>query len=97
MKNTRIIAMAFVMVFASLLNTSAQTADELIQKHVDAVGGLENWKKINSIKLTGSMMEKPVKLTTLGRFKLTRAGRMKLTTLGRSKLTTPSAIFGMLT
>jgi len=42
-------------------------------------------------------LEKPVKLTTLGRFKLTRAGRMELTTLGRSKMTTPSAIFGMLT
>jgi len=36
------------------------------------------------------LVEKPVKLTILGRFKLTRSGRSKLTTLGRSKLTTLS-------
>jgi hypothetical protein len=35
-----------------------------------------------------SIVQKPVKLTTLGRFKLTRSGRLKLTTPGRTKLTT---------
>jgi hypothetical protein len=33
-------------------------------------------------------LQKPVKLTTLGRFKLTTLDRFKLTTLDRSKLTT---------
>jgi hypothetical protein len=34
------------------------------------------------------LLQAPVKLTTLRRFKLTSAGRFKLTTSGRSKLTT---------
>lgn len=34
------------------------------------------------------MLQAPVKLTTLRRFKLTSVGRCKLTTRGRSKLTT---------
>lgn len=34
---------------------SAQTADEIIQKHIDAIGGAANWNKIQSMKVTGSM------------------------------------------
>ncbi len=87
MKNTRSFIMAFAMVFASLLNASAQTADEIVQKHVDAVGGVDNWKKINSIKLTGSMnaggMEMPVTVTTLNG----KASRMEFTINGMTNYT----------
>lgn len=51
------------------MTAKAQTADEIIKKHVDAVGGAANWKKVTSIKLTGSMnaggVELPVTVTTL--------------------------------
>lgn len=29
---------------------NAQTAEEIIQKHLQAIGGTENWKKVNTIK-----------------------------------------------
>ncbi len=33
----------------------AQTADEVVAKHIEAIGGAENWKKVNSIVMEGSM------------------------------------------
>ena len=32
----------------------AQTADEIIQKHIQAIGGTDNWNKVKAIKLTGT-------------------------------------------
>jgi len=54
MKATKIL---FFFLFASfsISTVSAQTADEIIKKHVDAIGGAENWKKVKSIIQTGSM------------------------------------------
>lgn len=33
----------------------AQTADEVINKHIAAIGGVEAWKKVNSVKLEGTL------------------------------------------
>src|SRR6478609_2542999 len=35
----------------------AQTADEIIKKHNEAIGGIETWKKVSSMKYIGSMIE----------------------------------------
>ena len=68
MKITRISTFCIAALFG-FITAKAQTADEIIKKHVDAVGGAANWKKVTSIKLTGSMnaggVELPVTVTTL--------------------------------
>jgi hypothetical protein len=33
----------------------AQTVDEVINKHIEAVGGKENWKKVNTMKMEASL------------------------------------------
>lgn len=32
----------------------AQSADEIVGKHLDAIGGADNWRKINSVKMVAS-------------------------------------------
>ena len=68
MKNIKFFAMT-VLLFTVVIMAKAQTADDIIQKHIAAIGGADNWKKITSIKATGSInaggMEIPVIVTTV--------------------------------
>src|SRR5436190_2180733 len=46
----------FFLLFAFIfIKTNAQTADEIIQKYTNAMGGLDNFKKIKTAKLTGTV------------------------------------------
>lgn len=71
MKKIRLSVLASAMVFASFLSAKAQTAEEVISKHIAAIGGADNWKKINSLKMVGSInaggMEIPVTVTTVNK------------------------------
>lgn len=42
-----------LLVLASAFTVKAQTADEVIAKHIEAIGGMDNWKKVNSMKMEG--------------------------------------------
>jgi len=61
---------------------SAQSAEDIVKKHLDAIGGEANWKKLNSLKMVGSMsmqgMEMPITLTTVQ----DKAMRMDLSIMG---------------
>ncbi len=39
---------------AGITTSVAQTADEIVQKHIEAIGGKKKWRKVNSIKTTGT-------------------------------------------
>lgn len=69
MKGLRYSLVAAALVAGSFGAVKAQTADEIVQKYVTAIGGAENWKKVTSVKMVGSMnaggMEFPVTITTV--------------------------------
>lgn len=44
--------LASILVYAS---AAAQSVDEVIAKHIDAIGGRDNWKKVNTIKAEASL------------------------------------------
>jgi hypothetical protein len=50
MNKIRSAILALVISALSTIASNAQTVDEIIQKHLAATGGADNWKKINSIK-----------------------------------------------
>jgi outer membrane lipoprotein-sorting protein len=41
---------------ATAFIAKAQTADEIIAKHIEAIGGADKWKKVNSLKLEGTLI-----------------------------------------
>lgn len=55
MKNIRLCIMSLALVVAAFVTATAQSADEIIQKHITAIGGADNWKKIQTLKLTCSV------------------------------------------
>lgn len=48
--------LSFAVLFAmTILQVAAQSADDIVKEHIKAMGGSENWAKVNSMKFTGSM------------------------------------------
>lgn len=48
------VVFAFLLV-ATAFVTKAQTANEIISKHIDAIGGADAWRKVTSIRQEGTM------------------------------------------
>lgn len=71
----------------------AQTADEIINKHVEAIGGADAWKKVNSIKQEGNVKvqgaDVSVTLTTLNG----KGSRQDISLMGMNgfRIVTPAA------
>jgi hypothetical protein len=49
------IFLSVLVVFAAVASLSAQTADEVINKYVTAIGGADKWSKIQSLKVEGQI------------------------------------------
>lgn len=69
MKNLRFIIATVAILFVGSNLAKAQTADEIIQKYITAIGGIDNWKKIKSTKVSGSInangMQIPITVTVI--------------------------------
>lgn len=55
MKKFFVHTLLLVAIVGTAFTAKSQTADEIINKYIDAIGGKENWKKINSLKMEGQV------------------------------------------
>lgn len=71
-----------ILVIATVGFTYAQTADEIVNKHIEAIGGTDAWKKVNSMVTTGTLKmqgaEIPISLTVLNG----KGSRQDITVMG---------------
>ncbi|MFY8025183.1 MAG: hypothetical protein ACOVNO_07535 [Sediminibacterium sp.] len=49
------VLLSFFVLVASVISLSAQTAEEVINKYVTAIGGADKWSKITSLKVEGQI------------------------------------------
>jgi len=66
------------------LGAHAQTAEEVFKKHVAAVGGTENWNKINTMKLTGSMSVQGMEIGLTQTMVQDKGFRMDISAMGQN-------------
>ncbi|MES2882784.1 MAG: hypothetical protein V4676_11590 [Bacteroidota bacterium] len=95
MKVLRLALLALSTVAATF--AQAQTADEIVAKHIEAIGGADNWKKVNSVVQEGVMtvqgsIQVNIVMTTLN----DKGARMDISAMGMNgyQIMTPTAGWG---
>jgi hypothetical protein len=79
---TQKLLLAFVLVFISVATLRAETADEIITKHIDAIGGKSAWKSVNSFKMTGSVTAQGTEVTIVITAVHGKGARQDITLMG---------------
>ncbi|MFT3845498.1 MAG: hypothetical protein QM725_10625 [Lacibacter sp.] len=92
MKKINVLFLA-VAAFFSISFAQAQTADEIVAKYVDAIGGAENWKKINSMVQTGTMSVQGADISVVRTVLHNKGSRQDITLMGMNgyQIVTPEA------
>lgn len=83
LKMKKIIALALVAFVALSFNVKAQTADEIVNKYIDAIGGKDKIKSIKSMRLSGKLMGQGMEFPFTQTFKYP-AQKMEMTIQGMS-------------
>jgi len=65
----RIVALLFALIGLLCVGASAQTADELVQKNIQARGGLEKMQAIKSLRVTGKVHTADMEIPVVIQFK----------------------------
>lgn len=77
--------------FATLVSfsipTQAQSVDEVINKHIDAIGGKANWDKVKTLKIDGKVSMQGVEISLVTQQVDKKAMRVDFTAMGMSGYT----------
>jgi hypothetical protein len=73
--------------------TYAQTADEIVAKHVEAMGGMDAWKKVNSMITTGTLKVQGAEITVNQTVLNGKGSRQDIIAMGMNgyQIVTPAA------
>lgn len=82
-----------VLAVACSLLAQAQTADEIVAKHITAIGGADSWKKINSVYQEGSMTVQGADVAVAMTVVHNKGMRQNITVMGMTgyQIMTPTA------
>jgi hypothetical protein len=81
MKTLKLAAL-FIAAAFTVTSAKAQTADEIVTKHVEAIGGLDAWKKITSMVQTGTMSVQGMNLDVVNTVLHLKGMRNDITAMG---------------
>jgi outer membrane lipoprotein-sorting protein len=71
-----------VMLVGGLNVVMAQSADEIMAKHEKAMGGMDNWNKVKTVKMVGSMSQQGMEIGITQTLDLGKASRMDISLMG---------------
>lgn len=55
MHTIKVSVLLFLTIVLSVTALKAQTADEILEKHIAAIGGRDNWNKVHTIAMSGTL------------------------------------------
>lgn len=87
MRNLLLYVLALSFFTATGNRVAAQNADDIIQKHIAAIGGTEKWNGITSLKMVGSMNFGGVELGMTETLVSDKALRMDISAMGMAGFT----------
>ncbi len=76
--------LAATMLTTGFVYVNAQTADEIMDKHEKAIGGLDNWNKIKTLKASGSMSQQGMEIAIVQTIESGKGLRMDINAMGMS-------------
>lgn len=74
----------FIVAFFTLTISVAQTAEEIINKHLDAIGGIANLKKVNSFVQKASVLTDGMEIQITNTILDNYAAKMEISLMGES-------------
>lgn len=82
-----------MLLVAGAANLKGQTGDELIRKHIDAIGGYKNWEKITSMRMIGALTVQGTDIAITQTIVNEKSMRMDISVMGMNGYTiiTPTA------
>src|SRR5579859_2765850 len=80
----KLFVLGLSMTIMCITAVNAQSVDEIMDKHAQAIGSVENWNKIKTIQRSGTMNQQGMEIAIKETLVATKALRMDISVMGMS-------------